>query len=61
MHLGRSQLSTELSLSADEFDTYDVYSCPTTIAFHLREFIVSVLASPLPSADVFVAGYDSIC
>ncbi|KDQ28530.1 hypothetical protein PLEOSDRAFT_1040901 [Pleurotus ostreatus PC15] len=39
---GRSQLSTELSLSADEFDTYDVYSCPTTIAFHLREFIATI-------------------
>ncbi|KAF4567626.1 hypothetical protein EYR40_006627 [Pleurotus pulmonarius] len=39
---GRSQLSTELSLSADEFDLYDVYSCPTTIAFHLREFIATI-------------------
>jgi cell cycle checkpoint control protein RAD9A len=38
---GRAQISTELSLSADEFDLYDVPTTPITIAFHLREFNVS--------------------
>ncbi|OCH96237.1 hypothetical protein OBBRIDRAFT_765738 [Obba rivulosa] len=35
---GVPQLSTELTISADEFDTYSVYPTPFTIAFHLREF-----------------------
>ncbi|KAJ7783085.1 Rad9-domain-containing protein [Mycena metata] len=39
---GRMQLSTELSISAEEFDLYDVYSTPTTIAFHLREFNATI-------------------
>ncbi|KAJ7096368.1 Rad9-domain-containing protein [Mycena epipterygia] len=39
---GRNQLSTELTISADEFDLYDVYSTPTTIAFHLREFNATI-------------------
>lgn len=39
--LGKAQLSTELSISADEFEIYNVYAPPTTIAFHLREFNVS--------------------
>lgn len=37
---GKAQLSTELTISADEFDVYDVYATPTTISFHLREFNV---------------------
>ncbi|KAJ7084342.1 Rad9-domain-containing protein [Mycena belliarum] len=39
---GRNQLSTELTISADEFDVYDIYSTPTTIAFHLREFNATI-------------------
>ncbi|KAJ7647375.1 Rad9-domain-containing protein [Roridomyces roridus] len=39
---GRSELSTELTISVDEFDLYDVYSTPTTIAFHLREFNATI-------------------
>ncbi|KAG1876073.1 Rad9/Ddc1 [Suillus tomentosus] len=35
---GKAQLSTELTISADEFDVYDVYATPTIISFHLREF-----------------------
>jgi cell cycle checkpoint control protein RAD9A len=37
---GQSQLSTELTISTDEFDVYNVHSPPFTIAFHLREFNV---------------------
>ncbi|KAK7057232.1 Rad9-domain-containing protein [Favolaschia claudopus] len=39
---GRTQLSTELSISAEEFDLYDIYATPTTIAFHLREFNATI-------------------
>ena len=40
MTTGKGQLLTELTISAEEFDTYDIYSSPITIAFHLREFNV---------------------
>ncbi|KAG1839043.1 Rad9-domain-containing protein [Suillus subalutaceus] len=39
---GKAQLSTELTISADEFDVYDVYAAPTTISFHLREFNATI-------------------
>ncbi|KAL7280722.1 hypothetical protein ACG7TL_005664 [Trametes sanguinea] len=39
---GRAQLSTELTISADEFDEYDVLDTPMTIAFHLKEFNLSL-------------------
>ncbi|EPQ56505.1 hypothetical protein GLOTRDRAFT_115739 [Gloeophyllum trabeum ATCC 11539] len=37
-----AQLSTELTISADEFDVYDIYCPPITIAFHLREFNATI-------------------
>lgn len=37
---GKSQLATELSISAEEFDVYNISTPPITIAFHLREFNV---------------------
>ncbi|KAJ7287580.1 hypothetical protein C8J57DRAFT_591326 [Mycena rebaudengoi] len=39
---GRNQLSTELCIGIDEFERYDMYSTPTTIAFHLREFNATI-------------------
>ena len=39
MATGRAQLATELTISAEEFDVYNIFA-PTTIAFHLREFNV---------------------
>ncbi|KAF9010669.1 Rad9-domain-containing protein [Cyathus striatus] len=39
---GKGQLSTELTISAEEFDVYDVYETPITIAFHLREFNATI-------------------
>ncbi|OBZ73734.1 Cell cycle checkpoint control protein RAD9A [Grifola frondosa] len=48
---GRAQLSTELTISADEFEVYDVHEVPITIAFHLREFNATIAfaeASSLP-------------
>lgn len=39
---GRTQLATELTISADEFDVYEIFSAPVTIAFHLREFNATI-------------------
>jgi cell cycle checkpoint control protein RAD9A len=39
--IGKAQLATELTISSEEFDVYNIYATPTTIAFHLREFNVS--------------------
>jgi len=46
-HTGKGQLSTELTISTGEFDVYDIYETPTTIAFHLREFNVGLVTIPL--------------
>ena len=40
---GAGQLSTELTISADEFENYDIFATPISLAFHLREFNVSFL------------------
>lgn len=37
---GKGQISTELTISAEEFDAYDLHASPVIIAFHLREFNV---------------------
>ncbi|KAH0827816.1 Rad9-domain-containing protein [Lanmaoa asiatica] len=63
--LGRAQLATELTISADEFDVYEIADPPITIAFHLREFNATVafaesMASALelrftdPAAPLFI-------
>ncbi|GLB37678.1 putative rad9 [Lyophyllum shimeji] len=39
---GRAQVATELTISAEEFDVYNIYAPPTTIAFHLREFNATI-------------------
>jgi len=39
------QLATELTISADEFENYDIFVTPISLAFHLREFSVSSLVS----------------
>jgi cell cycle checkpoint control protein RAD9A len=41
---GKGQLATELTISSEEFDVYNIYAAPTTIAFHLREFNVSEIS-----------------
>lgn len=38
--LGKIQLATELTVGDREFEHFDIYSVPTTIGFHLREFSV---------------------
>ncbi|KZT65042.1 hypothetical protein DAEQUDRAFT_731898 [Daedalea quercina L-15889] len=45
------QLATELTISADEFDRYEVFDTPLTLSFHLREFNATIAfaeASSLP-------------
>ncbi|KAF9051091.1 hypothetical protein BDZ89DRAFT_524459 [Hymenopellis radicata] len=39
---GKSQLATELTISAEEFDVYNLYAAPTVIAFHLGEFNATI-------------------
>ncbi|KAF7782179.1 hypothetical protein Agabi119p4_1555 [Agaricus bisporus var. burnettii] len=38
----KGQMSTELIISAEEFDTYDLHASPIIIAFHLREFNATI-------------------
>ncbi|KAH6914390.1 Rad9-domain-containing protein [Coprinopsis sp. MPI-PUGE-AT-0042] len=39
---GRSGLSSELTLSVEEFDSYEISESPITIAFHLRELNATI-------------------
>ncbi|THH11313.1 hypothetical protein EW145_g735 [Phellinidium pouzarii] len=39
---GKSQLATELTLGADEFDVYDIILFPLTVGFFLREFNAAI-------------------
>ncbi|KAH9857352.1 Rad9-domain-containing protein [Lenzites betulinus] len=39
---GRPQLTTELTISAEEFEEYELQTSPITIAFHLREFNATI-------------------
>lgn len=39
---GAGQLSTELTISADEFENYDIFATPISLAFHLREFNATI-------------------
>ncbi|KAE9411190.1 hypothetical protein BT96DRAFT_1027853 [Gymnopus androsaceus JB14] len=38
----KAQLATELTISAEEFDVYNLFEAPTTITFHLREFNATI-------------------
>ncbi|KAF9564727.1 hypothetical protein CPC08DRAFT_630714 [Agrocybe pediades] len=40
---GRTELTTEISLSANEFDVYDPYETPMTVAFQIREFTAAII------------------
>ncbi|KAK7035492.1 hypothetical protein VNI00_011785 [Paramarasmius palmivorus] len=39
---GKAHLSTELTISSDEFDVYNLDAYPITLAFHLREFNATI-------------------
>ncbi|EIN09554.1 hypothetical protein PUNSTDRAFT_133340 [Punctularia strigosozonata HHB-11173 SS5] len=39
---GKAQLSTQLMMTAEEFDVYDLFQVPVAIAFHLREFNATI-------------------
>jgi cell cycle checkpoint control protein RAD9A len=45
MHAGAGQLATELTISTDEFESYGIFAAPISLAFHLREFNVSLAIS----------------
>ncbi|PPQ63670.1 hypothetical protein CVT24_004555 [Panaeolus cyanescens] len=49
---GRGQLTTELVIGAEEFEGYDIYETPTTIAFHLREFNATIAFADSMSASM---------
>ncbi|KAG7098847.1 hypothetical protein E1B28_000750 [Marasmius oreades] len=62
---GKAQLSTELVISADEFDVYNLEAAPITLAFHLREFNATIafaeasslcfdLRFTVPAAPLFI-------
>ncbi|KAF9263402.1 hypothetical protein L218DRAFT_973189 [Marasmius fiardii PR-910] len=62
---GKAQLSTELVISADEFDVYNLDAAPITLAFHLREFNATIafaeasslyldLRFTVPAAPLFI-------
>lgn len=58
---GKGQLSTEISISSEEFDVYDVAETPTTLAFHLREFNASVfIMCPVIHLSIYT-GYNRFC
>ena len=48
--IGTAQLATELTLSPEEFDKYYIASVPTSIAFQLKEFTVSVFLFVQPTS-----------
>jgi cell cycle checkpoint control protein RAD9A len=52
--VGVGQLATELTISADEFENYDIFATPISLAFHLREFNVCPPVSQ-PSQCLLVA------
>jgi cell cycle checkpoint control protein RAD9A len=54
---GAGQLATELTISADEFENYDIFATPISLAFHLREFNVSFLVS-LRASEALRAPYE---
>ncbi|KAI9464830.1 Rad9-domain-containing protein [Russula earlei] len=39
---GSGELATELTISADEFESYDIFAAPISFAFHLREFNATI-------------------
>ncbi|KAF8488856.1 Rad9-domain-containing protein [Russula emetica] len=41
-YVGVGQLATELTISADEFENYDIFATPISLAFHLREFNATI-------------------
>ncbi|KAI0695357.1 Rad9-domain-containing protein [Cerioporus squamosus] len=61
--VGRPQLATELTISAEEFDEYDLQTGPMMLSFHLREFNAPVAfaeASQLPLEIRFTDPADMI-
>jgi hypothetical protein len=59
---GKAQISTELTINANEFDNYSIHTPPITIAFHLREFSVcKYCCLEKLVTESLGAGYNFIC
>jgi hypothetical protein len=51
------QLATELTISADEFENYDIFATPISLAFHLREFNVCLPVFQPPQCLLIMNSY----
>ncbi|KAI0272404.1 Rad9-domain-containing protein [Gloeopeniophorella convolvens] len=49
---GTGQLATELTISADEFESYDMFATPISLAFHLREFNATIAYADAMDASI---------
>ena len=47
-----------MTISADEFESYDIFAIPTSLAFHLREFNVSLSVSQYSLASAVIMWYE---
>lgn len=56
---GKAQLSTELTISAEEFEQYDICDVPTTLAFHLREFTATIAFAEAGSLSLSIEFTDT--
>ncbi|KAI0091660.1 Rad9-domain-containing protein [Irpex rosettiformis] len=52
-------LATELSLSASEFELYDIFDPPVTICFHIREFQATLLLAEYLGLNLNIRFLDS--
>ena len=59
---GKAQISTELTINANEFDNYSIHAPPITIAFHLREFgVCNHYCLEILAFESLSAGGDFLC
>ncbi|KAH9967426.1 Rad9/Ddc1, partial [Russula dissimulans] len=56
---GAQDLATELTISADEFESYDIFAAPISFAFHLREFNATIAYAESMEAVLDVRFTDS--
>lgn len=61
-HIVKGQLTTEAIIGAAEFEVYDIYDPPISIAFHLREFQVMpiFMHDPIRRLTCLHTGHHSI-
>ncbi|GJJ10059.1 hypothetical protein Clacol_004285 [Clathrus columnatus] len=52
--MGKGQLSTEISFSADEFESYQIHDPPSSIGFHIKEFNATVTLAEALSMSLII-------